>query len=88
MTHLHLDATREHDLDTELRRGVVLIVEFGMTVSVRNGVNHFDGDDVGRTLSVAQLIEPPLSDVDMMGAPVGHFAAGVFVPPTEFIVAT
>src|SRR5947199_235124 len=28
----------------------------------------------------------PLRDVDMVSAPVGHLAAGVFIPPAEFVM--
>ena len=31
--------------------------------------------------------EAPLGDVVVMGAPVGHLAAGVFVPPAELVMA-
>ena len=32
-------------------------------------------------------IKRPCRDVNVMSAPVGHFAAGVLIPPTEFIMA-
>ncbi len=37
----------------------------------------------------ARVLHPhrPLSDVNMMGAPVGHLPAGVLVPKTESVVA-
>src|SRR5690606_4223307 len=41
-----------------------------------------------RSLPVAVLFDGPLRDVDVVGAPVGHFAAGVLVPPADFVVAT
>ena len=31
--------------------------------------------------------QAPLGDVVVMGAPVGHLAAGVFVPPAELVMA-
>ena len=37
-----------------------------------------------------ELVHPqaPLGDVVVMGAPVGHLAAGVLVPPAELVVAS
>ena len=32
-------------------------------------------------------VEGPGGDIDVVGAPVGHFSARVFVPPAEFVVA-
>ena len=40
-----------------------------------------------RDRAAAVGTEAPLGDVVVMGAPVGHLAAGVFVPPAEFVMA-
>ena len=41
-----------------------------------------DGDG-----AAAVLVQGPLGDVEVVGTPVGHLAAGVLVPPAELVVA-
>ena len=43
---------------------------------------HLDGDR-----AAAVHVQGPLGDVEVVGAPVGHLAAGVLVPPAELVVA-
>ncbi len=35
-----------------------------------------------------QAVDGPLRDVEMMGSPIGHLSAGVFVPPAEGVMRT
>src|SRR5262249_12681192 len=71
--------------DVELTGTVVPVVDGRIAVFIRDG--HFA--DFGIDTGGAAVIhaESPLGDVDVVRAPVGHFFAGVFVPPTEFIMA-
>ena len=60
----------------EMCMAIVLVVCLG-----RRGALGFHGHR-----AVAVHSQTPLSDVVVVGAPVGHLAAGVLVPPTELIV--
>ena len=80
------DVVGEHDLDVEAGGRVVLVVERRPAVLERHGVLRLEAFDADRTLVGAVLLDGPLGDIDVVGAPVGHLAAGVFVPPAELVV--
>src|SRR5207249_1535002 len=63
--------------DREVRVGVVAV---GLVD--RLGALGVDADR-----AAAVHAEAPLGDVVVVGAPVGHLAAGILVPPAELVVA-
>ena len=69
--------------DIEFRGGVVLIVDRRTAVFEGDGQvgDGFDAQGAGVVHA-----HRPLRDVDVVRAPVGELAAGVFVPPAEFVM--
>ena len=77
----HFNIVRHIDFDLERSRRVVLILNGWMTIFVFNRQFEFDWRDLARARFSGS--ECPASDVDVMRAPVGEFAARVFVPIAE-----
>ena len=69
----------------ELGGGVVAVVD-GRIAALELDREHAL-DDLDRCRARVLHADGPLADVDVVGAPVGHLAAGVLVPPAEVAVA-
>ena len=84
-----LDVIWIRDVDAEFGRDVVTVVFSGHAVFERDGMDDVvhDWGDLCWAFVAIENAEGPGGDVDVVCAPVGHFAAGVFVPPAEFVVA-
>ncbi len=81
----HLGATGIRHVEQEVRRGVVAIILGCISIFEFNRMLRFAADR-NWTRSLAIQLECPVTDVDVMRTPVGQFAAGVFIPPSELVV--
>src|SRR6185312_3227741 len=80
----HFDAVRELREDVEVGGDVVFVVD-GRPALFE--LHRMRGRPFDRDRTRVALPDGPLSDIDVMRAPVGHLAAGVFVPPAELVMA-
>ena len=83
----HLDATGERAGDGEVFRRVVAVVHRWIAVLEWHGMLGVGTVDLRGALTLGVFLQRPLGDVDVVRAPVGELAAGVFVPPAKLVVA-
>jgi len=83
--HFHAGSKGTHHV--EVVRCVVAVVLRRVTAFEWHRMFGISPVNGYRTVPFFMLVQGPGGDVDMMSPPVGEFAAGILVPPAEFIVA-
>src|SRR6516164_1741535 len=73
----------------ELRAGLIGVgnLELGMAIVAVLFLGRFLAGGLDRNGTASVHTQAPLGDVIVVGAPVGHLAAGVIVPPAEVVEA-
>lgn len=83
----HFEAVGELALDGEIVGSVVTIVDGWITIFERHGVFGVSAVDFHGAHALLIEADGPGGDIDVMGAPVGEFSAGILVPPAELVMA-